>query len=254
MLPGELRPILNALWLPPAGPLLLALLGLMLVRRRRAAGITIAVLAIFSLLALSANAVAVLLSRHLLPQVSAVQPQQLGNVQAIVVLGGGVLPPAPEYGGAAQPGLNAMGRMRYGAWLARRSGKPLGFAGGIGWGGDPKQETESSVARRVLLEDYGLALRWMDDRSVDTRQNAQRMAELMRPDAIRRVAVVTDAWHMPRAVHYFRAAGFEVLPAPTNFPGRSQSETLEWLPSIQGLTTSRQVLREWVALRAARLP
>jgi uncharacterized SAM-binding protein YcdF (DUF218 family) len=255
MLPGELKPILNALWLPPAGPLLLALLGLLWAQRRRAAGTAIAVIAIALLLALSSNAIAVLLARTLLPQVEAVQPQQLRNVQAIVVLGGGVLPPAPEYGGAAQPGLYALGRLRYGAWLARRSGKPLGFAGGVGWGAlDTGQESEGSVARRLLQEDYGVTLRWMDDSSLDTQQNAQRMAELMRPDAIRRVAVVTDAWHMPRAIHYFRAAGFEVLAAPTNFPGPTERELLEWLPSSHGLTTSRQVLREWLALRVARLP
>lgn len=251
MSPGELKPILTALALPPAGPLLLALLGLLWALRRRAAGLSLAALGIVASLLLSSNAVAVHLARSILPQVRAVQPGDLRDVEAIVVLGGGVLPQASEYG-AAQPGLHALGRMRYGAWLARQTGKPLAFAGGVGWGAvGLGQEPEGSVARRVLKDDYGVALRWMDDRSLDTQQNALRMAELMRPDGIRRVAVVTDAWHMPRAVHYFRLAGFEVVPAPTNFPGPAERELLEWLPSSHGLATSRQVLREWLALRVA---
>lgn len=251
MTPGELKPILAALALPPAGPLLLALLGLLWARRHRTAGTALALFGIVLALALSTNAVALLLARNLLPQVAAVQPQQLKDVEAIVILGGGVLPQAPEYG-VAQPADNAMGRIRYGAWLARRTGKPLAFAGGIGWGASgSQQESEGAVARRVLQEDYALPLRWLDDRSQDTRQNARRMALAMRPDAIRRIAVVTDAWHMPRAILHFRAAGFEVVPAPTNFPVASSNALLEWLPSSGGGVTSRQVLREWLALRMA---
>jgi uncharacterized SAM-binding protein YcdF (DUF218 family) len=175
----------------------------------------------------------------------------LKDVQAIVVLGGGVLPQAPEFG-VAQPGEHTLARLRYAAWLARRTGKPIGFAGGIGWSAvGTTTVSEGSVAARVLKEDYGLAVRWLDERSRDTRENAARMAEAMKPDGIRRIALVTDATHMPRAAAHFRALGFEVLPAPTNFPFERDKTLLEWLPSSLGLTTSRSVLREWLALRVA---
>src|SRR5688500_7598238 len=103
MIPGEWKPLLGALALPPAAPLLVVLLGLLWATRRRAFGLLLAFVGVAGLWFLSCNAVAVLLARTLLPQVPPVQPQDLRAVQVIVVLGGGVLPQAPEYG-AAQPG------------------------------------------------------------------------------------------------------------------------------------------------------
>ena len=175
MAPGELKPILSTLVLPPAGPLLLVLLGLVLLAlRRRLAGAAAALVGVAGLWLLCCHAVATLLAQHLLPQVPPLQPAALERAQAIVVLGGGVHPEAPEYG-AAQLTSSSLRRLRYGAWLARRSGKPLGFAGGIGWsavGGATAPEAE--VAERTALE-FGVRLRWADSQSRDTVENAQRM-------------------------------------------------------------------------------
>jgi uncharacterized SAM-binding protein YcdF (DUF218 family) len=248
---GELKPILAALALPPAGPLLLALFGLAWSRWHRRAGMALAVLAIVTLGVLSCNGVAVALARSVLPQVTAAHPQDLQRVQAIVVLGGGVTTEASEYG-SSQLKPFAFGRLRYGAWLARRSGKPLAYAGGQGWGAlGTRQEPEAQVARRVMQDDYGMGVRWLDDRSRDTRENANSLARMMIPEGVSRIALVTDSWHMPRALHYFRAAGFEVMPAPTNFPDPDENPVLEWLPSADGLALSRKVLHEWLGLRLA---
>jgi uncharacterized SAM-binding protein YcdF (DUF218 family) len=93
----------------------------------------------------------------------------------------------------------------------------------------------------------------MDDRSRDTVENAARMAELLRRDGVRRIALVTDASHIPRAAAAFRAVGFEVIPAPTAFPLSMERPLLEWLPSSHGLTTCRMLLREWLGRAIARM-
>jgi uncharacterized SAM-binding protein YcdF (DUF218 family) len=252
MLPGELKPVLTALILPPAAPLLLALLGVLLATKRRTAGLLVAVAGLVLAWLLSTNGMAVLLAPRLMPRIATVQPQDLQDVQAIVVLGGGVIPEAPEYG-AAQPGPHTLLRLRYGAWLAKRTGKPLAFAGGIGWAaaGTPT-EAEGTVAKRVLRDEYGLTLRWMDDRSRDTAENAAHMAELLRRDRIRRIALVTDATHMARAAAAFSAVGLEVVPAPTNFPVAADRPILEWMPSSHGAEACRQLLREGLARLVAR--
>ena len=251
MLPGEWKPVLSTLVLPPAAPLLLVGLGLLLATRRRTFGLLLAFVGVGLAWTLSTNAMALVLARELLPGVQALPPQQLPSVQAIVILGGGVQPTAPEYGAAA-PGPHTLARVRYGAWLARRSGQPLAFAGGVGWAAAGMHtESEGAVARRVLQEDYGLVPRWVDDRSRDTAENAARMAELLRGDGIRRIALVTDATHMERAVAAFRKTGLEVLPAPTNFPVSTERPLLEWLPSVHGADVCRQLLREWLARRLA---
>lgn len=254
MLSGVSKSLLSSLALPPAGLLLLIVLGLLLVvLRRRAAGLVLAGLGLATLWLLSCHAVAMGLAATLLPQVPAVRPERLAGVQAIVVLGGGVLRQAPEYG-AAQPNAYFAGRLRYAAWLAHRTGKPVAVSGGIGWasaGGD--LAPEGDVARWMLAQDYGMAPRWTDDASRDTHENALRTRELLARDGIQRIALVTHSWHMPRAADEFERAGFQVLPAPMGFPSEQVRPLLEWLPSTDGLTLSHLVVREALA-RAVEAP
>jgi uncharacterized SAM-binding protein YcdF (DUF218 family) len=253
MTPAELKPLLAALLLPPAGPLLLALAGVLLAFRRRAWGLSLAAAGILITLALGTNGTALWLARQLLPAVQPAALQEVQNTQAIVVLGGGVLPQAPEYG-LPQPNANTLARVRYAVRLARQSSVPLGFAGGVGWASTGMQvDSEGTIARRVLEQEYGLAPRWVDDRSRDTAENARHMARLLLPQGVRRITLVTDAWHMPRAADEFRRAGFHVLPAPTGFPGPHARPLLEWLPSATGTLLTRAVLREWLARWVMRL-
>lgn len=251
---GELKPILATLVLPPAAPLLLALLGLLLAIRKKTPGLLLAFAGLALLWFLSCHAVAVWLAQTLVPQYTPVTAAALksGGVQAIVVLGGGVHPVAPEYGEAQSSAAAAM-RLRYGAWLARQTGLPVAFAGGMGWGAaDAQVLSEGEVARRMAERDYGLKLRWIDDRSRDTAENASLLRPLLQKDGVQRIALVTHAWHMPRSVLAFERAGFTVTAAPMGFMLPSRNGVLEWLPSGDGLDASRLVLKEWLALRIAR--
>lgn len=251
---GELKPLLGTLVLPPAGPLLLAGLGLLWVRRSKLAGGVVAVGGLGLLWLLSCNAVAVWLAQALLPPVLPLPADALQSqkVQAIVVLGGGALPDAPEYG-EAQPAAPTLTRLRYGLRLARQSGLPVAFAGGVGWGAmGAHTATEGEVAQRVAQKDFGTTLRWVDDQSRDTAENAVQTAKLLQPEGVRRIALVTDAAHMPRAAEAFVAAGFEVTPAPTRFVLPRSRPLLEWLPTTHGLQASREVLHEWLGQWVAR--
>lgn len=252
---GELKPILSAAVLPPVGPLLLIAIGLLVGWKRRRTGLAIALTGLVAIWLLSCHAVAVALSRTILPPVSPVQLAQVKaqSVQAVVVLGGGVNPHAPEYG-RAQPAHHTATRLSYGIWLARQTQLPIAFAGGVGWAATGAQTTtEGEVARHVALDRFGVTLRWVDDQSRDTAENARLLAKLMQRDGVRRIALVTDAWHMPRSVRNFERAGFTVVPAPTGFTGPISRPLLEWFPSVHGLTLSHAVLREWLALQVAKV-
>ena len=257
---GELKPILTALAMPPAGPLLLVTVGAVLAwphgasRVRRRLGLSVMALAALALWLLSCHAVAVWLARHALPQVPPLEPSRLAQlrgqgVQAVVILGGGVLPSAPEYG-QAQPSAATATRLRYGLELARRAQLPVGFAGGVGWAavGSEQTATEAQVAL-AMARGQQQDIRWLDDQSRDTAENARFMRQVMQADGVRKIALVTHAWHMPRSLRHFEQAGFEVLPAPTGFVLPRSRPLLEWLPSAEGLLTSHSVLREWLALR-----
>lgn len=250
---GELRAFLAALLLPPAGPLLLAAAGMLLARAGRRIGWGLAGFALVLLWLLSCHAVSVELARHLLPQVPPVSLVDLrrARVQAVVVLGGGVLPEAPEYG-QPQPSANSLARLRYGVRLARQAGLPLGLAGGAGWSGRGTA-SDAQAMQAAARQDFGIEPRWLDSHSRDTAGNARRIAPLLQRDGIRRIALVSDAWHLPRARLQFERQGFEVLPAPTGLVAPRDRAGLEWLPSGHGLASSRQVLREWLAFLAVQL-
>ena len=252
---GAFKPLLTSLLMPPLAPLLLALLGVLLAFRKKRGGLTLATLSLLALGLLSCHGTAVWLARHALPQFAPASVAQLQarKVQAIVVLGGGLLPEAPEYGGAPQPAPATAARLRYGIWLARLSSLPLAFSGGIGWAADGMQlASEADVAARVAQQDFGFALRWSEAVSRDTSGNARLLAPVLMQGGVQRIALVTDAWHMPRAVAAFQRAGFDVTPAPMGFTLAVERDLLQWLPSARGLLASQQVLRECLGLAVSR--
>ena len=249
---GTLKPLLTNLAMPPLSLLLLALLGLFLAawRKRAVLGLAWATLSLALLGLLSCHGTAVWLSRHAFTQFAPVTLAQLKaeNIQAIVILGAGLLPVAPEYG-QSQPASLTTARLHYGIWLAKQSGLPLAFSGGVGWASTKAQQaTEAEVVARVASYDYGVTLGWLEDKSRDTAENARFLAPLLLRDGVQRIVLVTQAVNMARAVAAFKRAGMKVTPAPTGYVLPEQNDFLEWLPSAYGMISSQQVLREWLAL------
>ena len=248
---GAYKPLLTALVMPPMALLLLALFGLLLAlgnrhtKRRRIGGALVA-LALVSHGVLSCHGMAVWLAQHALASFKPASAQLLvaDRVQAIVVLGGGVLPVAPEYG-QAQPSAETAARLRYGIWLARQTRLPLAFSGGMGWGASNRLDaSEAAVVQRIAQQENGVTLRWVEGQSRDTAENARLMAPLLAASGVQRIALVTHASHMPRAVAEFARSGLLVTPAPMGFVVPRRSPLLEWLPSAEGMQASQQVLRE----------
>ena len=257
---GTLKPLITMLVLPLASLLLLALTGLVLMvkRKRVNLGMVLVGLAVSTLWVLSCPVTAAWLGRTALPQYAPLTVAQLKaqRVQAIVVLGGGLFPEAPEYG-EAQPGPATAARLRYGIWLSKQSGLPIAFTGGLGWSIKDTlpngHTTEAAVAARVALQDYGVSLRWLETQSRDTAENARLTAPLLQRDGVQRIALVTDAWHLPRAIVAFERTGLIITPAPMGYLLATQSGALLWLPSVGGLSTSTRVLQELLGLLVARL-
>ena len=252
---GSLKPILSSLLMPLAFLPLLGLLGLILVAKCKRGGWLLSTVAFAALWLLSCQGTAVWLARTALPQYPPVTASQFktAQVQAIVVLGGGLHPEAPEYG-TAQLGPLTAARLRYGIWLSRQSGLPVAFSGGSGWAaGTNVKNTEAEVAARVALEDYGFALRWVENQSRDTAENAQLVAPLLKRDGVQHIALVTDALHMPRAMAEFERTGLVITAAPTGYVLPTKSDVLQWLPSTDGLTGSTRLIHEVLGLAATKL-
>lgn len=255
---GLFKPILTNLILPPSGPLLAAMGLWIWGKRSRSAKLekwtqrgAIFLLALLWLL--GCNQVSVWLGQYVLPQYSAPSPSQIQQkgVQAVVVLGGGVDQLAPEYNA---PDLTAPAymRIRYGALLSRQLKLPLVFTGGQGWSSHGQNEaSEAEVAMRIARQEWLLTDVIAEGRSRDTHENAT-MTRALLPKQTRTIALVTHAWHMPRAVHEFEKAGFEVVPAPMGYILQSGSFTNRWIPSASSLRDSAWVLRERLGLWLTR--
>jgi len=137
-------------------------------------------------------------------------------------------------------------RLRYGLWLARETGAPIAFSGGVGWG-QPDAAAEAKVAAKIAAEEFNRPIKWQEDDSRDTRENALRTFALLKPAGIDHIVLVTHGYHMPRALRAFTEAagpGIKVEPAPMGLARRIESPALEWLPSSDGFSQMRQTLRE----------
>lgn len=232
--------------MPPAGPLLVALAGLLLLRRAPRFGRALAFGGVLALFALCLPAVALLLTRAL--EAPPFDAKQHPDAQAIVVLGGGVNGWAPEFGGESVA-RRSLERVRYAAHVSRETGLPVLVSGGAGPGSGT---TEAMVMARVLDEEYGLPPRWTEARSRNTRENARNSAELLRADGLSRVIVVAHAVDMPRALAEFRDAGLQPVPAPTMIPWHGPLVAVDFLPTAAALQASHDALYEMLALLARR--
>jgi len=250
MLP-ELKPYLTAFALPPLSIILLLGLAWWGWQRRRAWAHAAMALGLLSLWWLSCPVMAVWLSRNLLPNhpMASAALLQANQVQALVVLGGGVEVDLPD--GVPQLGRHSLDRLRQGVQWARVTQLPLMFTGGVGWAGRAEAPTEAEVAQRVAQDAFAWPLRWTESASRDTQENAQNSFRMLSAQGITRIGLVTDSWHMARSVRQFERAGFSVTPVPMGHPSLFHSG-MDWLPDAVALQTSRHVIRERLGLWVAR--
>ena len=246
------KPLLGALLMPPIPLLLLVLVGARLMFRRRLLAWFLVLLGVVGLWASTTTALTMGLTHWLLKPPPALLDVQISELKraprtAIVVLGGGRRLLAPEYGVSTllERGIE---RLRYGMWLSRETGLPMAFSGGVA-NGAPAGPTEAEIAARIADKEFGRPLRWTENESRDTRENALRTVALLEPQGIDRIVLVTHAYHMPRALRNFQRAAegrkLTIIAAPMGMRGGSQLSTNDWLPSANGFDGTRIILHEW---------
>lgn len=241
-----LKKLIGALLKPPILPLLLIAAGLLLARRRPRSGQVLAWTGLALALFLSTPMTVNLLVRPL-EDVPLLVLGRLAEAQAIVILAGGQRAFMPEYGGPT-PNRFTLERLRYGARLVRLSHLPLLMAGG----NPTARLAESRAMDAAMRQDFGIAAKWLETRSLDTAENARYSAPMLREAGVRRIVLVTHAVHMRRSINEFRAEGFEVIPAPTAFLSDSTAgeEFFDFLPSMTAAYAGWYATHEWLGLAA----
>jgi uncharacterized SAM-binding protein YcdF (DUF218 family) len=249
--------VVATLVLPPVPFLLLIIVGARLMFRRRLTAWLLILLGCTSLWLLCCEGAGILLTEWALRPPPPLSVQQIAELKrapktAIVVLGGGRRTYAPEYGVTT---LNWRGveRLRFGIWLSRETNLPVCFSGGIGHGGAPGR-TEAESAARIAEREFGRPLRWQESSSRDTRENALGTLALLRPQGIEHVVVVTNDYHMRRALHNFERAAqaqsggarMRITAAPMGQPTDGRMELVDFLPSARGFDRTWLAFHEWL--------
>lgn len=236
-----LKKILSALVLPPTSLILLAFLSLLLTRKHPKTGKALTALALTTLLVLSLPITGNALL-HSLETVPAITEAQLKDIQAIVILGGGKNNNAPEYGGIDTINDSTLERLRYGAYLQRLVHKPILVSGGAPYGGRP----EAYAMNEALQSDLHASTVWVEDRSIDTAENAAYSASILKRNGISQIVVVSQAWHLPRAIKLFEQQGITTIPGPTGYTSQESNSILQWLPKASALESSSIAIREYL--------
>ncbi len=272
---GSFKPLLTVLAMPPVPMLLMVGWGALRWRQGRRAGAIWLGLGLGLLWLASCDGVAVFLQDRVLQappalgeaqrEALASQARKAPNAMAVIALGGGMQPLAPEYGVASLTGIS-LERLRYGVWLSRQLRVPMGFSGGVGWAqkGMADGAGEAEVAARIARQEYGFSLRWVESASADTRANAEGTVAMLAEQGVKEVVLVTSAFHLKRAVREFERAAahraqthpgeapLHITPAGTAYWRQDMRPELAWLPAASGFWRVHAALREGLGLLVMR--
>ncbi len=236
-----LKFFLVLLILPPMNLVLFAAAGLVIARFRPRLGWTVGVVSIAGLLLLSFHAVS-----H--PLLGALErnlpttPNANAPPTAIVVLAGDVMR-SPSVAGGVLVGPLTLERLRTAAILQRKTGLPVLVSGGAII---DSHTTFAKLMTDSLTEDFRIPVRWGEEKSRDTWENARFSADILKADGVKSVYVVTHAWHMRRSVFAFTATGLTVTAAPTPLQAVLGPVLTDFIPSVSSWQTAYFAFHEWI--------
>jgi uncharacterized SAM-binding protein YcdF (DUF218 family) len=236
-----LKSLLVVMLLPPVNLVFAILAGAALLRRFPRIARWLITVAALLLLVLAMPVVAGLLLRALENDLPMAPPP--GKPPgAIVILGGDVThiegaPPGVTVGGLT------LERLRAGAALERKTHLPILVSGGVVGVDAPPI---ALLMQESLTQDFQVPVRWTEDRSGDTWENAQDSAAILRAAGIDSIYVVTHSWHERRALMAFAAAGITATAAPTPLDSPATPIPTDIVPSAKSWETSYYALHEWI--------
>lgn len=101
--------------------------------------------------------------------------------------------------------------------------------------------------RAALEQEFKVPVRWTEERSRTTHENAQFAAAILKRDGVKRIVLVMHGFDIRRARAEFAAAGLDVVPAPTVLPRFRIATPFDLLPSMGALQGSQIALYELLA-------
>jgi uncharacterized SAM-binding protein YcdF (DUF218 family) len=179
--------------------------------------------------------------------IESINPVQ-GQSSVIVILGGGVRRGALELPNNQYQDVSkeTMERLRMGARLAKQTQFQVLVTGGSPDRTSPNDISEGELMSKVLREELGVQVKWLENQSNTTQENAQFSASILKKEKVKNIYLVTHFWHMPRAQYFFEKQGFRVIPVPIGYKVQHQFILRDFFPSSSGFSLTRQILHECI--------
>jgi uncharacterized SAM-binding protein YcdF (DUF218 family) len=232
-----LTAVATFLLVPPVNLLLLALAGFLLSRHRAGrilCGLGLAGLLLFAL---------PVTSSLLILAIEDIAPPPVALAPAAIIILSADLTRVGDAPDAVDVGPMSLERLRAGAALQRATGLPVLVSGGVIGPGQPPLAT---LMAHSLEADFAVPVRWREDASRDTWENARDSAAILQAAGIRSVFLVTHSWHMRRALIAFRRFGLQAEPVPVPFSRRVPLDFGAFIPRTTAWSASYYVLHEWI--------
>ena len=236
---------------PLGTALVLGIIAFLLINlKKMRMGFAAGVLALMWLTVFSLPAVSYVLRGSVEASFPPLEVASLPKAQAIVVLGGGMRP-AELIGQTPDLGPHA-DRVWHAARLFHADRSPIVVLSG----GSNLEVTAGSEAEamRIFLDALGVPKNVMvlEELSRNTRQNAKFTADILLPQKIDHIILVTSALHMRRSVALFEKQGFTVTPAATDHEARTRFYWTDFLPEASALDGSARAIKEMVGRISGR--
>jgi len=161
------------------------------------------------------------------------------EADAALVLGG-IMSPVKEVG-LTPEWSEAVERFEAGLALAQR-----GKVGRLLFTGDVRGSEGTALRREAILRGLPEARVEVIGAVGNTADEAAQLRRYARERGLKRVVLVTSAWHLPRAMRQFHGAGVELVPFPVDYralPNRLLPY-LDYIPNAGALQKTEMALRE----------
>lgn len=232
--------------IPPNLFILVAMVGTMMAwRRRKRLWLAVATAATCCLYIVAMPVAAGLLIRST-EALAVMGPRPASGVRpaAIIVLSADArrsdVPGVPDTVGPL-----TLERLAEAARQQRRLELPLLVSGGPP---DPPGSSLAAMMSTVLQQDFHVPVRWREERSRNTFENALFSAEILRQAGVGSAVVVAHRWDMARALWSFHAVDYPVVAAPVPGDTAIPHSISAFLPQISALLESYYALHELIGL------
>lgn len=148
-------------------------------------------------------------------------------------------------------GYLSLERVLMAAHESRQRNLPILVSGGVVTAGHPPI---ADLMAATLENDLHVDVRWREDKSRNTLENAQFSAAILHDAEISTVVLVAQRWDIPRASWALKQFGIDAIPSgQARLLTPSTAEVTDFIPTVSGLNESFIALHELLGLRYYRL-